>query len=103
MKPENPAFDEDPWAVLGLAPDAGDEQIRAAYLRMVKEHPPDRSGQQFERVRDAYDLLRDPRRRRQRMLLWANPRAELASLLLEAPARPRFVGPEPWLAVLKEK
>jgi DnaJ like chaperone protein len=32
----------DPWAVLGIAPDATDTEIRAAYLKLVKEHHPDR-------------------------------------------------------------
>ena len=31
-----------PWAVLGLATEATAEEIRAAYLRAVKAHPPDR-------------------------------------------------------------
>ena len=54
---------EDPREVLGIEAEAGDEEIRAAYLRKVKEYPPDRSPREFERVRDAYDMLRDPRRR----------------------------------------
>ena len=53
----------DPREVLGIPPDAGEEEIRSAYVRKVKEHPPARSPEQFERIRDAYDSLRDPRRR----------------------------------------
>jgi DnaJ-domain-containing protein 1 len=103
MKQDNPGFDEDPWAVLGLAPGADGEQIRAAYLKMVKEHPPDRSPERFERIRDAYELLRDPRRLSQRMLLWADPQAKLVSLLPDPANTRRFVGPGPWLAVVREK
>jgi curved DNA-binding protein CbpA len=97
------AFVEDPWAVLGLAPEAGDAEIRAAYLARVKEHPPDRSPEQFERIRDAYNLLRDPHRRAQRQLLWADPQAKLVSLLPRDSDHRRFVGPEAWRAVLREK
>lgn len=93
---------DDPWAVLGLTPGAGDEQVRAAYLAKVKEHPPDRSPQQFERIRDAYEMLRDPRRRHQRTLLWADPHAPLSSLLSDEGNAKRFAGPEPWLAVLRK-
>ncbi len=52
----------DSGEVLGVNQDAGEEEIRAAYVRKVKEHPPDRSPEEFERIRDAYESLRDPRR-----------------------------------------
>lgn len=92
---------DDPHQVLGIAPEAGDEEIRAAYLRKVKEYPPDRAPQDFEKVRDAYEALRDPRRRA-RQLLAADPQQPLASLLDGRAAERRFTGPEPWLAVLRE-
>ena len=60
---------EDAREILGVAANAGDAEIRAAYLRKVKENPPDRAPEQFERIRDAYELLRDPRRRALQMLL----------------------------------
>ena len=94
---------EDPRLILGVSQEAGDEEIRAAYLRKVKEFPPDRAPAEFERIRDAYELLRDPRRRALHMLLSVDPHEPLESLLDEGPAPRRFVGPEPWLAVLKEK
>ena len=50
------------WAVLGISINASEEEIRSAYLAKVKEHPPDRSPEEFERIRDAYETLRDPRR-----------------------------------------
>lgn len=93
---------DDPRQILGIGLDAGDEEIRAAYLRKVKEHPPDRSPREFERVRDAYEELRDPRRRARRLLLSADPAQPLVSLLESGAAERRFTGPDPWLAVLKE-
>jgi curved DNA-binding protein CbpA len=92
---------EDPRHVLGIAPDATDDEIRAAYLRKVKEYPPDRAPVEFERVRDAYENLRDPRRRA-RHLFSVDPNQPLASLLDGGEEERRFLGPEPWLAVLKE-
>jgi curved DNA-binding protein CbpA len=94
---------DDPREILGLAPNATDEEIRAAYLKKVKEYPPERSPEAFERIRDAYDLLRDPRRRALHLLLSTDPWAPLVSLLPGSPPERRFVGPAPWLAVLKEK
>ena len=72
---------EDPRQILEIEAEAGDEEIRAAYLRKVKQYPPDRAPREFERVRDAYEMLRDPRRRTRLMLLAADPKQPLASLL----------------------
>ena len=94
---------DDPWKVLGVAPNAGHEAIRAAYLRKVKESPPDRSPSAFERIRDAYEILGDPRQRAVFMLLEGDPEAPLVSLLPARPPERKFTGPGSWLAVIKEK
>jgi curved DNA-binding protein CbpA len=94
---------EDPRQVLEVESEADDEEIRAAYLRKVKEYPPDRSPREFERVRDAYEVLRDPRRRTRSMLLSADPKLPLASLLDGLKSKRQFTGPEAWLAVSREK
>lgn len=94
---------EDPRQILEIEAEAGDEEIRAAYLRKVKQYPPDRAPREFERVRDAYELLRDPRRRTRLMLLAADPKQPLASLLDGLKPQRQFTGPEPWLAVTREK
>jgi curved DNA-binding protein CbpA len=93
---------DDPYLLLGISLEAGDEEIRAAYLRKVKEYPPDRAPREFEKVRDAYELLRDPRRRGRHLLLSADPKQPLADLLKGGGAERRFTGPEPWLKVLRE-
>jgi curved DNA-binding protein CbpA len=93
---------DDPRLVLDISPEAGDEEIRAAYLRKVKEYPPDRAPQEFEKIRDAYETLRDPGRRTRHLLLSADPKQSLAGLLPGRKSQRRFTGPEPWLAVLKE-
>ena len=93
----------DPYAVLGLGPGAEDEQIRTAYLAKLKQFPPDKSPAEFERVRDAYELLRDRRRRAKHTLFSVNPEASLESLLDGVDNDRQFVGPGPWLAVLKER
>jgi curved DNA-binding protein CbpA len=89
--------------VLGVPADAGEEQIRAAYLRKVKEHPPEQSPEEFERIRDAYEALRDPRRRMRDILLSADPHASFPSLISGQRPQRRFAGPESWLEVLRGK
>src|SRR5262249_2290245 len=91
-----------PADILGVRPDANPEEIRAAYVRKVKEHPPDRSPEEFERIRDAYETLRDPRRRMREILLSPDPHPSFAAWLEKQPAPPKFLGPAPWIAVLKE-
>jgi curved DNA-binding protein CbpA len=93
----------DPWKTLGITPQATEDDIRAAYLRGVKEHPPERSPEEFERIRDAYELLRDPRRRMRDRIIGADPLEPLVSVV-KAHERPRrFAGVQPWLEVLKSK
>lgn len=91
------------WRVLGISIHASEEEVRSAYMKKVKEHPPDRAPEEFERIRDAYEILRDPRRRMRDLLLSADPEAPLVSLVEGPPAQRRFAGPDPWLEVLKGK
>jgi curved DNA-binding protein CbpA len=89
--------------VLGIGPDAGDQEIRAAYLRKVKEHPPDHSPEEFEKIRDAYNTLSDPRRRMRDLLTSGNPLEPFAALIDSVSGPRRFVDPQLWLEVLKSK
>jgi DnaJ-class molecular chaperone len=93
----------DPREILGIPLNATEEEIRVAYLRKVKEHPPDQSPQEFEKIRDAYEALRDPRSRIRSMLFSADPEAPLISLISAQPPQRRFAGPDPWLEVLKAR
>jgi hypothetical protein len=42
---------------LGVDPSASQDEIRAAYVRSVREHRPDSDPQGFQRTREAYELL----------------------------------------------
>src|SRR5215469_8269028 len=59
----------DPYAVLGVARDASEDDIKKAYRRLAKKLHPDLSPgnrlneQQFKEVTAAYDLLSDPQKR----------------------------------------
>ncbi len=91
----------DPREILGVSATATEDDIRAAYLLRVKQYPPDRSPEQFEHIRDAYEALRDPRRRARHLFLSVDPGAPLTSLLADHPKSRQFVGPRPWLDALK--
>lgn len=61
---------DDPYEILGVPHTATDEQIRKAYLKLVKELHPDVNPskvaeERFKKVTAAHDILGDPERRRQ--------------------------------------
>jgi hypothetical protein len=57
----------DPFSILGVSRDASDDQIRAAYRRLVKQHHPDRNPsadqEQIRAINWAYETLTDPEKR----------------------------------------
>jgi hypothetical protein len=73
----------DPFSVLGVAEDTGDAEIRRRYLALVRDHPPDRSPEQFQEYRAAYEALSDERKRLEATLLRTNE-AALTRLRLAA-------------------
>lgn len=52
-----------PYSILGLAPTATAADIKQAYFKQVREHPPERDPDNFKRIRAAYERLRDPEQR----------------------------------------
>jgi len=60
---------DDPYMVLGIKRDAGQEDIRRAYRKLAKQHHPDlnpgkkEAEARFKSVSAAYDLLSDPEKR----------------------------------------
>lgn len=64
----------DPYAVLGLKRGASHDEIRRAYFRQVREHPPETDPDGFKTLRAAYEQLRS-----------AEQRAETDLYLLQAP------------------
>ena len=91
----------DPRQVLGVPLNAGEEEIRSAYLRKVKEFPPERCPEEFEAVRDAFETLSDARKRTLAMLKAGDPQATALSVLDGQAQRRLFAGPQAWLDVLK--
>jgi DnaJ-class molecular chaperone len=62
--------DHDYYATLGLAPDAGEEEIRRTYRRLALQWHPDRNPgnpraeERFKEISEAYAVLMDPAKRR---------------------------------------
>jgi curved DNA-binding protein CbpA len=82
----------DPYLTLGIAPDADDATVHAAYLAAVKACPPERDPQRFQVLRTAYETLRTRRARLAQALFDQSP-TTLAEVLDKAaplgpPGRP---------------
>lgn len=60
---------EDPFHVLGVARAAGDQEIRRAYLKLVREHPPEREPETFARIQAAYHRIKSPEERAHALVL----------------------------------
>ena len=56
----------DPYAVLGVSPESSEEEIRDAYFRRVgfREPATDAETERARELREAYEILSDPERRR---------------------------------------
>lgn len=55
--------EEDPFAVLGIAPTTDLMAIKRAYFAALKLHPPHQDVEGFRRLRVAYEALQSPQRR----------------------------------------
>ena len=80
----------DPFTVLGVDEEAGDAEIRARYLALVRAFPPDRAPDRFQEIRAAYEALTDERKRLEAKLLRTNGSAlaRLTTAALGGGARP---------------
>lgn len=54
---------ENYYKVLGLRSNARHERIKQSYIQLVKQYPPEQFPEEFERIRKAYEALRDPVKR----------------------------------------
>ncbi len=52
-----------PYELLGIAPTADDKTIRSAYLELIKTYPPDRAPERFKEIANAYESIKDEKKR----------------------------------------
>ena len=48
-----------PYVILRVAPQATDAEIRQAYLQAIRDFPPEREPEQFQKIAHAYEQIRD--------------------------------------------
>ena len=81
-----------PFAVLGAAETADDDAIKKAYLRQVREYPPERDPDRFQAIRAAFDAIKTrPDRLRYRLFGQDTPDVTgLAASALQSGSRRRL-------------
>ena len=77
----------DPHHVLGLAPDATPQQARSRYLELVRTYSPERYPRRFAEIQAAYEQLRDPADRIDRMLFKPDVARSIDELIQDAGRR----------------
>lgn len=53
------------YEILGVPADASPEVIKRAYFTCIRKHPPEKDPAGNQRIREAYEVLRDPSRRKE--------------------------------------
>jgi curved DNA-binding protein CbpA len=77
----------DPYAVLGLPPDADDESIRRRYLELVRQYSPEHHPERFAAIRAAYESLRDLDTRLRHRLFEAGKKENVDAIVEELACR----------------
>ena len=86
---------EEAREILGVGPTEDDLRvIKKAYRQAVTEHPPDRDPDGFRRVREAYELLKEPWHKAKDLIQSTVP-------LIDPPKPPSLPAPRPkgWTAI----
>lgn len=62
-----------PFQVLGVPETADDLEIKKAYLRQLRQYPPERAPERFQAIRSAFEAIQTRRDRLRYQLFHAEP------------------------------
>jgi curved DNA-binding protein CbpA len=77
----------DPYRVLNLPPDSGDEAIRQRYLELVRQYTPEHHPAKFAAIRAAYDSVRDQDTRLRHRLFESGKKETIDAIIEELSCR----------------
>ena len=91
-----------PYRVLGVAEEIEDDDaIRKAWLEGVRRFPPEKEPEQFARIREAYEMIRDRESRFRLRTFGASRLRNVDALIDFFPKDRNYAGPALWLAVTR--
>ena len=77
--------------ILEVKPDATADELRKAYLSLVRQHPPDRDPDKFRDIHAAYQMLNDPMVQATALLTPSRDKPDLSAVIATAEkVRPRL-------------
>jgi curved DNA-binding protein CbpA len=82
-----------PYEILDVAEDANDESIKKAYLGKVREYPPEKNAEAFQRIRDAFEKIQNDKQRR-KYRLFHHEKPEFEALLGRSLCPAAFLRPD---------
>ena len=62
-----------PFDILSVSKDATDALIKKAYLQQVRQYPPERDPEQFQKIRDAFEMIKTQSQRLKYQLFHHEP------------------------------
>lgn len=90
-----------PFTILNIDASADDEAVRSAYLQAIRQSPPDRDPEGFQRIRQAYEAIRDAEKRLALRLFGPPPLPQLEDLHALLGDERQHIGPSAWLDILR--
>ena len=94
------------FLILDVTPDSTDEQVRAAYTRLLRKYPPEHFAEEFQMIQESASKLRTAR---DRWRMWFEPDMQEAQTPLEIlrnfqklPERMRPPGFEAFKSLLRD-
>lgn len=93
-----------PYAILGVPENATQQEIRQAYLELLRKFPPEQAPDKFQELRDAWQLVADDVARARLAVFGLqfhpHPPPKPSSILPETSALPRRPGTAFWRKLL---
>lgn len=91
----------DPYRILNIdTKRVSDEKVHQAYLEAVRRYPPDKNPAGFQRVRDAYEMIKTQEDRTRIDLFGIETKQSLSEILPEGSTRIR-AGIELWISMIE--
>jgi len=91
----------DPYLVLGIDnQNASDESIHQAYLEAVRQYPPDKNPEHFQRIRDSYEMIKSSDDRVKINLFGMEKFQSLSDILPDGTKRLR-AGADMWVTMIE--